>query len=150
MSSPTAVPIGWFAAEQAAQDLIAHAEGEMAVATFEYRGASDVLALTWFLADIEIPSTACPVASIQQLQAHLSIEQQWRVWCRTRLLRPPAAFTEADLRLARQAWSRLFRRGLLMGFTVSGVKTETVSSTGCCIGLHHARRILDAYCDRQL
>jgi len=149
MGAPTTVPIGWFAAEQAAQDLIAYVDEELAVATFEYRAASDVLALTWSLADIETPSAADPITSIRQLHAHLTNERHWRAWCQARLVRPPAALTRADLRLAGQAWNRLVRRELLAGFTVAGVPAEVSSSTACCVGLHHARRLLDAYWNRQ-
>jgi len=148
-AATTTVPIGWFSAERAAQDLITYVDGEVAVATFEYRATSDVLALTWSLAEIETSPAADPITPIRRLRAHLTNERHWRAWCHARLLRPPAALTHADLRLASQAWSRLVRRGLLAGFTVSGVAAEASSSTACCIGLHHARRLLDAYGDRQ-
>ena len=138
------MPIGWFAAEQAAQDLITYVDGEVAVATFEYRATSDVLTLTWSLAQIESPSAVDPMRPIRQLRAHLRNERHWRAWCNGRLLRPPDALTHADLRLASQAWSRLVRRGLLAGFTEYGVAAEVSASTGCCTGLHHARRLLDA------
>jgi hypothetical protein len=149
MGASTTVPICWYAAEQAALDLVTRVDGEAAVATFEYRATSDVLALTWTLAEIAIPSATDPIPSIRQLYAHLSSERQWLAWSHARLLRPPAGLAQTDLWLADQAWSRLIRGGLLAGFTVSGVTAEPLSSTACRIGFHHARRILDAYGDRR-
>ncbi|WP_143193935.1 hypothetical protein [Micromonospora sp. CB01531] len=141
------VPIGWFAAEQAAQNLIIEADGMMAVATFEFRATNDVLALTWLLADIDISSVDLPIASVRLVRAHLSVDQRWRAWCRSQLAR--AALTEADLRLARHAWRRLVKGRMLAGFTVSGVAADASPLTACCIGLSHARRAIDAYCHRQ-
>lgn len=148
MGESSDVPIGWFTAEQAARSLITRSGGGLALATFDYRATSDVLALTSLLAGIDIPAADLPISSVRRIGAYLAADQSWAAWCQAALAQPPTTIAGADVRFARRSWGRLIGSELLGGFTVSGVAADVGPLAACCLGLSHARRTVAAYCRR--
>src|SRR5258708_10469241 len=95
------VPIAWLWAEQAGKSLIAHADRSLSPATFEFRAARDVLALTMLLAGIASRAPDLSASQLELIRDLLFADGPWLDWCDSRLgVAGPAG---PDLRLPRPA-----------------------------------------------
>jgi len=138
------VPIVWLWAEQTAEDLIVASDGPVSPATFEFRATRDVLALTLFLTGVAARS-AVSTRHLAVIRNRLSVTSEWMAWCASRLDGQGVSTDAANLCLARNAWLWLRRSRLLDAAALTATACcDTVTSTGagCCLGLHHARRIV--------
>jgi len=141
---PVDVPFEWLWAEQLAHDLIAASDGPVSSATFEFRAARDVLALTLFLIGVAAYPTA-PTRQLAAIHERLSSTSEWLAWCTSRLDGPVHRADAANLHMARNSWLWL-RRSRLLDAAASAATDCCVAVTsagaGCHLGLQHARRIV--------
>jgi hypothetical protein len=141
------VPFLWLWAETMAEDLIVAGQGRASPAAFEFRAARDVLALTFFLADVDRSYTEVSVECLELIRAPLSAAPQWLAWCRSSLDRLEAVTGASDMRLARNAWRWLGRGRLLVGPTLACLacvdEAASIVGEACSVGVHLARQIVD-------
>jgi hypothetical protein len=141
------VPMAWLWAEQAGADLITHTDSSLSPATFEFRAARDVLALTMLLAGIASRADDLSASQLEFIRDLLSAGGPWLDWCDSRLdVADPAV---PDLRLARQAWQWLLRGQLLLAPQQADLapafQAAARPGAGCRIGLKQARRVIGAH-----
>jgi lysophospholipase L1-like esterase len=140
------VPIAWFTAEVTAHDLLLWAHGPSVTSTIEYRATEDVLALTWLFVHADNPMRLS-VPAARPVAAHL--RQPWWTWCEAELDEGFTTLPKEDLRLALRAWRRLGSADLLGVATEHGPAIEAAQPEPHFVGLHRARRIVQAYCEQQ-
>jgi hypothetical protein len=140
------VPIAWLWAEQAGESLIAQSDSPLSPATFEFRAARDVLALTMLLAGIASRAPDLSASQLELIRDLLFADGPWLDWCDSRLgVAGPAG---PDLRLARQARQWLLRGQLLLAPQHADLACACAAAAcpgaACRIGLELARRVIDA------
>ncbi|MFG1608372.1 hypothetical protein [Actinoplanes sp. NPDC049265] len=142
------VPIAWFTAEVAAENLITGASGTTASATLEHRSTHDVLSLTWLFAHPERLSADLSLTSVRRTGRYLQVERLWWIWCKTELSQAPATISREDLAFALGAWSRLTDTDAIRGANLYGLAAGSKPLRTRLIGLHRARQAVDAFCRR--
>jgi hypothetical protein len=145
------LPVAWWNAEMSAQDVLTSRSTTLAVATFEFRAARDVLALTILLAGLSGPSAGEGRFSDDDayvLQERLRSDEAWIDWILTALAEPgsPRHIGHTDLRAAQSAWLWLTRSRILgcpsPSRRITMSDSPACKGSGLCAGLRLARRIV--------
>ncbi|MGW2562289.1 hypothetical protein ACWCXB_24130 [Streptomyces sp. NPDC001514] len=146
------VPMAWLCAQEAASRLLAPSGAYRPQASFEYRAAHDVLALTLLFRGRDSVPSESP-AGRRELRTLVADDVAWAVWCQARLGPGSPDLSCADRDLAGRAWGRLTASRLLGGSLDDALgacaNTATCRGAGVSVGLAVARQLLDARSGQQ-
>ncbi|MEV5541711.1 hypothetical protein AB0L13_33200 [Saccharopolyspora shandongensis] len=135
------IPILWLSLEYAAETLVTRAYGRVSNATFQYRAARDVLALSLLLSG---HTASTPSENgLKSIRSHLVDGSQWCEWCSSQLESVLAELSTADRDLARNAWRWLTGSWMLIDST-SSFPCACSTAKGCQVGVEQARQIVNA------
>lgn len=141
------VPLAWLCAEDSASRLLVCSQAPWSQASFEYRAAHDVLALT-----LVFTCPPGPPADLGTPHALLADDTEWALWCHARLDTGLCSLQPADKRLAVRAF-----RGLTSSRLVGGSLDQTLEAcavtvvgrgAGVSVGVASARRVLDPWAEQ--
>ncbi|MET8759541.1 hypothetical protein [Lentzea sp. NPDC004782] len=135
------IPILWFSLEDQADALIYTAHGRISNATFQYRAAHDVLALS-FLISNQTPDDPFDLR-LKTLIPHLTNSSKWLDWCSSRLARTLSGLSAADYGLACNAWRWLTGNRLLVDST-SLCPVGLTAAKGYQVGVEQAWQVVNA------
>lgn len=142
-------PLAWLCAQDSASRLLAHSQMSWTQASFEYRAAHDVLALTLLLT---CPPEALPgfsPADMPPLRALVIDDVEWALWCRTTLDVGACGMPPADREAADSAYRWLTSSRLLCGSLDEAlgvcVATANRRGAGVSVGVTLARRALNSW-----
>lgn len=135
------IPILWLSLEHAAETVITRAYGRVSNATFQYRAARDVLALSFLLRGhtASTPSEN----SLKSIRPHLIDGSQWCEWSSSHLESVLAELSVANRGLARNAWRWLTGNWMLID-SASPFPCAFSTGEGCQVAVKQARQIVDA------
>lgn len=140
------VPVAWLCAQDGASQLLAQSGVSWPPASFEYRAAHDVLALTLLFARRSGAGLELSPGKIGLLRALVADDVEWAVWCQARLNLCPPGLPRADRHLAVRAFRWLAASRLLGGSLsdVVGACTATANcrGAGVSVGVALARQQL--------
>jgi hypothetical protein len=143
------VPLAWLCAQDSASQLLAHSQAPWPQASFEYRAAHEVLALTLLFS---CPSEALPgfsPAGLGTLRALVTDDVEWALWCHATLDVGACGMSSADRKVADSAFRWLTSSRLLGGSLdeALGVCTATATcrGSGVSVGVMLARRALGSW-----
>jgi hypothetical protein len=139
------IPILWFSLENQADALICTAHGRVSNATFQYRAARDVLALS-FLISNQTPDDPLDLR-LKTLSPHLTNSSQWLDWCSSHLAQTLSGLSAADYDLACNAWRWLTGDRLLIDST-SLCPAGFTAAKGCQVGVEQAWQVVNSVITR--
>ncbi|MGW4128231.1 hypothetical protein [Amycolatopsis japonica] len=130
------IPVLWFSLENRADALIHAAHGRVSNATFHYRAARDVLALSFLVGN------QTPDFHLKALAPYLTDSSRWLNWCSSHLARILSELSAADHKLVRNAWRWLTRDRLLID-SMPLCPNGFAAAKGCQVGVEEARQVVD-------
>ncbi|MEU9337094.1 hypothetical protein AB0D49_28665 [Streptomyces sp. NPDC048290] len=148
-SDAAEVPLAWLCAQDSASRLLAHGQPLWSQASFEYRAAHDVLALTLLFTCPPGASPGFTPADLGAMHARVADDVEWALWCHAHLDAGTWSLAPADWTLARVAFRWLESSRLLGGSpdATLGIcaATATRHGAGVSVGVTLARRMLDPW-----